>query len=183
MVDNVPVLRTERLRLRGWRDDDLDALAAMNADPEVMRYFPACLEREQSASMMQRNAAHIERHGFAWWALEVPGVTAFAGAASLLMPGFEAHFTPCLEIGWRLPRAHWGKGYASEAAAAVVDFAFGEAQLDALVAFTAVANERSRKVMARLGMTYREEDDFGHPTLALDHPLRHHVLYRLTRQA
>lgn len=183
MTVEAPTLRSERLLIRPWRDDDLDALASMNADPEVMRYFAKCLERNESADMMERHARHVERHGFAWWALEVPGVAAFAGSVALLMPRFEAHFMPCFEIGWRLPRAFWGRGYATEAAAAVIDFAFDQVLLDEVVAFTPVGNERSRRVMTRLGMTHRTEDDFGHPTLALDHPLRHHLLYRLTRQS
>ncbi len=182
MTVEAPTLQTERLLLRSWRVDDLDDLASMNADPEVMQYFPACLDRDESAGLMTRNADHIGRHGFAWWALEVPGAATFAGAVALLMPRFEAHFTPCFEIGWRLPRAFWGRGYATEAAAAVVDFAFDRIELDDVVAFTASANERSRNVMTRLGMAHCPADDFGHPHLAVDHPLRHHVLYRLSRQ-
>ncbi len=183
MAAEPPRLQTKRLLLRSWRADDLDDLASMNADPEVMRYFLSCLDRSESAGMMARNAEHIERYGFAWWALEVPGTTAFAGAVALLVPRFQAHFTPCFEIGWRLSRAFWGQGYATEAAAAVVDFAFDGLELDEVVAFTAHANARSRKVMTRLGMTYKQADDFGHPHLALHHPLRHHVLYRLSRRA
>jgi ribosomal-protein-alanine N-acetyltransferase len=99
------------------------------------------------------------------------------------MPRFEAHFMPCFEIGWRLPRACWGQGYATEAAKAVVDFAFHQVQIEDLVAFTFTGNDASRKVMAKLGMTYDEADDFPHPLLTADHPLRHHVLYRLSRQA
>ncbi len=180
MTAEAPTLQTERLKLRPWRHDDVEALAMMNADPEVMRYFLKCLDRSENAVLMARNAEHIERHGFGWWALEVPGVTSFAGAVALLMPRFHAHFMPCFEIGWRLARAYWGRGYASEAAAAVVGFAFDRIQLDEVVAFTPVNNERSRKVMAKLGMTHNTADDFGHPMLPLDHPLRHHVLYRRT---
>jgi len=178
-----PILRTDRLLLRPWRDDDLDAIAAMNADPEVMRYFPSCLDRDGSSAMMARNAQNMRRFGFCWWAIEVPGETSFAGGVNLSIPRFEAHFLPCFEIGWRLPRIHWGKGYASEAAHAVVDFAFHEVMLDDIVAMAVPDNERSRKVMARLGMTHRDIDDFGNPMIAIGHPLRHHVLYRLTRSA
>lgn len=181
MEANAPCLRTKRLRLRPWRNDDLDALAAMNADPDVMRYFPKCLNRDGSAEMMARNTQHMQRHGFAWWALEVPGVSSFAGGVSLLMPGFDAHFTPAFEIGWRLPKAFWGKGYATEAARAVLDFAFYHIGLSEVVSYTTVDNEQSRKVMTRLGMTNRSADNFGHPLLPFNHPFKHHVLYRLTR--
>ena len=177
----IPCLQTNRLRLRPWRDDDLDALAAMNADPEVMRHFPKCLNRDESAEMMALNKAHMQRHGFAWWALEVPGETSFAGGVSLVMPRFEAHFLPCFEVGWRLPVAFWGKGYASEGAQAVVSFAFDQVGLEEVVSMTVPDNERSGNVMKRLGMTRRQADDFGHPTLPYHHPLRRHVLYRLSR--
>ncbi len=174
-----PILETERLRLRPWRDDDLDALAALNTDPEVMRYFPSCLDRAGTAAMMARNRDHVRRHGYGWWAVEIPGVTPFAGGAALLRPRFHAHFTPCHEIGWRLAKARWGQGFGTEAAKAVVTFAFDQIGLDELVAFTAAANEPSISVMRRLGMTHRSTDDFGHPLLPFDHPLRPHRLLRL----
>ncbi|MGI9436273.1 MAG: GNAT family N-acetyltransferase [Geminicoccaceae bacterium] len=180
-METVPTLRTRRLLLRPWRMEDLHPLASMNADSEVMRYFPAVLDRQASAAMMARNDAHVRRHGFGWWAIETPGGTDFAGAVSLQLAGFEAHFTPCFEIGWRLPKRFWGMGYASEAANVVANFAFDDLLLDKLIAMTAHHNHRSRKVMRRLGMSYRPEDDFGHPLVAFDHPLRHHVLYRLSR--
>lgn len=183
MMTEALILKTERLRLRPWREDDLEAIAAMNADPEVMRYFPACLERAETVSMMARNTAHMECHGFAWWALEIPDVASFAGGVSLIMPAFHAHFTPCFEIGWRLPRVFWGRGYATEAARALLDFAFHQLDLDEVVAMTTFGNERSRSVMQRLGMSRSVADDFGHPAVPFHHPLRHHVLYRLARQA
>ncbi|MGI9509440.1 MAG: GNAT family N-acetyltransferase [Geminicoccaceae bacterium] len=178
-----PVLRTERLILRHWRSDDLDALAAMNADPEVMRYFPACLERAESAAMMMRVTDHFERYGFGFWVLEVPDVHAFAGCAGLLVPAFHAHFTPCVEVGWRLPRAAWGHGYATEAGRAALDLAFDRLGLDEVVSMAVDGNHRSTRVMERLGMKHRPADDFGHPKLPFGHPLRSHVLYRLGRKA
>ena len=178
-----PVLRTDRLILRNWCSEDQGGLAAMNADPEVMRYFPACLDRAESAAMMTRMIDHIERHGFGFWVLEVPGVHTFAGCVGLLVPAFDAHFTPCVEVGWRLPRSAWGQGYATEAGRAALDFAFDRLGLDEVVSMAVERNHRSRRVMERLGMTRRPEDDFDHPKLPLDHPLRTHVLYREGREA
>ncbi len=180
MVDRV-FLKTDRLILRPLRSDDTDAFSAMNADPEVMRYFPACLDRDETEALTIRMERHLERHGFGWWALEVRDGATFIGFAGLLHPAFQAHFTPCVEIGWRLARAHWGKGYATEAARACLDFAFGELGLDEVVSMAVVDNLRSRAVMERLGMTRRPEDDFGHPKIPFDHLLRRHVLYRLSK--
>ncbi len=176
------VLTTERLKLRKWRPDDLDHLAAMNVDDEVMRYFPDRPNREQSAAIMVRASAHIERHGFGFWALERLDDNAFIGFAGLLRPAFHAHFTPCVEVGWRLARSAWSRGYATEAGRASLAFAFDRLNHAEVVSLAVRDNQRSLAVMKRLGMTRRPEDDFGHPKLAFDHPLRPHVLYRLTRQ-
>jgi RimJ/RimL family protein N-acetyltransferase len=182
-VPDEPLLKTERLLLRRWLRADLDPLAAMNGDPEVMRYFPACLDREESALMMARNNAHFERYGFGWWVVEIRDVAPFTGFAGLFAPSFHAHFTPCIEVGWRLVRTAWGKGFATEAGRACLAFAFDRLVLNEVVSFTTVANGRSRQVMERLGMTRQPADDFGHPRLPFDHPQRPHVLYRLPRQA
>ena len=109
-------LRTERLGLRPWRDGDLDAFASMNADPGVMEYFPAPLSRDESAASMARYRAHFDQHGFCFWAVELCADSRFVGALGLSIPRFVAHFTPCVEIGWRLARPYWGAGLASEAA-------------------------------------------------------------------
>lgn len=183
MADKGTVFRTRRLLLRQWRPDDLDGLAAMNIDPEVMRYFPTRPDREESADMMARVIRNIERYGFGFWALEVPDVHGFAGFAGLFRPAFHAHFTPSVEVGWRLIRPAWGQGYATEAGRASLAYAFDRLDLSEVVSFAVRDNHRSRNVMARLGMTHRPEDDFGHPKLPYDHPLRSHVLYRLSRQA
>jgi RimJ/RimL family protein N-acetyltransferase len=174
-----PVLRTERALLRAWTPADREAFAAMNRDPEVMELmYPATLSHEQSDALADRIQAHLEEHGFGLWALEIPGVTPFAGFVGLSVPTFEAHFTPCVEVGWRLARAHWGRGYATEAAAAAMAFGFGEARLKEIVSLTVPANVRSRRVMERLGMTHDPDEDFDHPRLPAGHPLRRHVLYR-----
>jgi RimJ/RimL family protein N-acetyltransferase len=172
-------LRTPRLLLRGWRRDDREPFAALNADPEVMRHFPAPLTREQSDAFAARNEAHLARFGFGLRAVEVLGVTPFAGYVGLAVPAFEAAFTPCVEIGWRLARAFWGQGYATEAAHAVVTFAFEALRLRELVSFTVPENVASRRVMEKLGMTRDPAEDFDHPGLPAGHPLRRHVLYRL----
>jgi ribosomal-protein-alanine N-acetyltransferase len=177
----VSALVTQRLRLRPWRDSDLEPFAALNADPKVMRHFPETLDRAASNALVGRIEAHFERHGFGPWVVEVPGITDFAGFVGLMVPTFEAHFTPCIEIGWRLARVHWGKGYATEAAAAALDYAFDVLQADEVVAITVPANRPSRAVMERLGMTHDPADDFDHPNLPIGHALQRHVLYRKRR--
>ena len=176
------VLTTKRLILRSWRPDDLDHLASMNVDDEVMRYFPDRPDHEKSARMLTRIMATMERHGFGFWALERLEDNGFVGFAGLLCPAFHTHFTPCIEVGWRLKRSSWGQGYATEAGQASLDFAFDRLGIDEVVSMAVVDNLPSRRVMERLGMTRRPEDDFSHPKLPFDHPLRPHVLYRLNRQ-
>jgi RimJ/RimL family protein N-acetyltransferase len=171
-------IRTTRLRLRGWRDEDLAPFAAMNADPAVMEFFPRPLDRAESDAAVARIREHFARHGFGLWAVEVPGVADFIGFVGLAVPRFEAHFTACVEIGWRLARAHWGRGYATEAARAALDFGFRDLALKEIVSFTVPANLRSRAVMERIGMTRSPDDDFDHPGLPEGNPLRRHVLYR-----
>jgi RimJ/RimL family protein N-acetyltransferase len=176
-----PTLTTSRLLLRPWREQDLATFAAMNADPRVMGWLPKPLTRTESDAMAARIRDHFDRHGFGLWAVEVPGASDFAGYVGLSVPRFEAHFTPCVEIGWRLAFEHWGRGYATEGARAALAFAFKELKLQQTVSFTVPENVRSRKVMERLGMTRSSSDDFDHPLLPEGHPLRRHVLYRLRR--
>ena len=175
------MLSTARLLLRAWRDEDRPAFAALNADPAVMEFFPGVLERAESDAMAERIRAHWARHGFGLWAVEVPGVAPFIGYVGLSAPRFEAAFTPCVEIGWRLAAAHWGRGYATEAARAALAHGFGELALTEIVSFTVPANGRSRAVMERLGMRRDPAEDFDHPLLPPGHPLQRHVLYRLGR--
>ena len=176
-------LHTERLFLRQWRPSDRAPFAALNADPRVMAYFPAPLARDESDALVTRIEAHFAEHGFGLWAVEIPHVTPFAGFIGLAIPRFTAHFTPCVEIGWRLAAAYWGKGYATEGARAVLTFGFETVGLSEIVSFTVPANRRSRRVMERIGMTHTPADDFDHPALPEGHPLRRHVLYRCTRPA
>lgn len=175
-------LSTDRLLLRGWGASDRAPFAAMNADPEVMRYFPAPLSRAESDAFADRIASAFEPGGWGLWALEERSSGRFLGFTGLARPGFDAHFTPAVEIGWRLSRDAWGHGYATEAARAAAAFAFGELRLGELVSFTAEGNERSRAVMRRLGMRHDPADDYDHPALPAGHPLRRHVLYRLSAE-
>lgn len=150
----------------------------MNADPEVMRYFPAPLSREESRLFMEHLEAQASA-GMTFWPMEIPGEAPFVGVAGLEPVNFEAHFAPCVEVGWRLASGFWGKGYATEAGRAALHFGFKELGLSEIVSFTAAVNQRSIRVMQRLGMT--GEGNFEHPKLAPGHPLRNHVLYRIRR--
>jgi RimJ/RimL family protein N-acetyltransferase len=176
-----PTLRTERLILRPWRESDLDAFAALNADDRVTRTLAGSMDRAASDAMAARFAESFRKHGFGYWAVELPGQAALIGAIGLAVPGFDAPFMPAVEIGWRLAYDHWGRGYATEGARAALDFGFNAAGLAEIVAFTAKSNAKSRAVMERLGMRTDPKDDFDHMKLRPDHPLRRHVLYRLRK--
>ena len=173
---SVPALQ---VRLRQWRDDDLDAFAAMNRDHEVMRYFPALLTREQSKEALLRHKQFIDQRGWGFWAVEADG--AFAGFTGLNVPGCDAPFMPCVEIAWRLRRDFWGQSVAFRAALQALQYGFDVLHLHEIVAFTAVQNERSRRLMVRLGFIRDANGDFDHPLIPLGHDLRRHVLYRLSR--
>ncbi|WAJ36786.1 GNAT family N-acetyltransferase [Pseudomonas sp. GOM7] len=172
---------TERLLLRAWRDADLPALVALNADAEVMRHFPAPLDAEQSAQMLARIQAHFDEYGFGFWALERRDNGELIGATGLAHVGFEAPFVPAVEIGWRLARAHWHQGYASEAARAALAVAFERLGLEQVVSFTVPVNLPSQAVMRTIGMRRDQAGDFLHPLLPSGHPLQAHVLYRIQR--
>ena len=176
-------LTTTRLRLREWRTEDLPAFAAMNADPRVMEFYPKRLTREESDLAAGRIRQHFERYGFGLWAVEAPGSADFLGYVGLSVLAWEAAFTPCVEIGWRLATAFWGRGYATEAARAVLAHGFRPLGLSEILSFTVPANRRSRGVMERLGMTYDPAEDFDHPMIPAGSPLRRHVLYRLKATA
>jgi len=151
----------------------------MNSDAKVMEYFRGCLTRVQSDAMVGHIEKHFSEHGFGLWAIEVPSVSPFIGFAGLEIPEFSAHFTPCVEIGWRLAFEYWCHGYATEAARLVLSYGFRTLALSEIVSFTSETNYRSRAVMERLGMRRDPADDFEYPRLPEGHPLRPHVLYRL----
>jgi len=171
-------LTTGRLMLRRWRDSDREPFARINADPRVMQFFPATLSRKESDSLIERAEAHFAARGFGPFAAELRESGRLAGFIGLFAPSFEAHFTPCVEIGWRLDADLWNRGLATEGAREVLRFAFEEVGLPEVVSFTAPANRPSRRVMEKIGMTYDPAGDFDHPRIPEGHPLRRHVLYR-----
>lgn len=178
-------VRTERLVLRPWRPEDLAAFRIINADREVMALMPSILDHDQSDSQGLRIMDGIATRGWGLWAVEAPGIAPFLGYVGLNEPAqsmpFQVDGRPGVELAWRLSRQHWGQGYASEAAAACLDFAFATLDLDEVVAYTVPHNTRSRGVMERIGMVRDPDGDFDHPILAAGHPLRRHVLYRKRR--
>ncbi len=172
-------LHTARLVMRRWRDEDRDPYAAMNADPEVMRYFPATMDRAASDASVDRIEGLFDTQGFGWWALEVAGTGEFIGFTGLQPMPDGVPGAGGMEVGWRLARRAWHHGYATEAAAAAVGVGFEGVGLAEIWSMTAVLNLPSQAVMQRLGMTPYAH--FDHPKLAVGHPLRAHIVYRLPR--
>jgi RimJ/RimL family protein N-acetyltransferase len=179
----VPHLATERLLMREWRDSDRAPYSALNGDAEVMRHFPSRLTPEQSDEMVDRMMSGWRDHGYGLWATERIDTGEFIGFVGLLSPVWEAEFTPCVEIGWRLAKDHWGKGFAPEAAMAVLDWGFANVGLpgDRILSFTTVGNTNSQRVMQKIGMSRVTDGDFDHPLLP-DWKDRRHVLYRIDRE-
>ena len=173
------MLQTPRLLLRPWQESDREPFQRLNADPRVMEFFAAPLSPSDSDRMIDRMQAHIAQHRFGFFAAELRASGEFVGFVGMSHVPFEAHFTPCVEIGWRLAAAHWNRGLATEGARRCLRYAFQELALPEVVAFTVPANRRSRRVMEKLGMSHSPADDFQHPNLPEGHPLRPHVLYRV----
>ena len=172
-------LTTARLVLRQWRDDDVAALAAINADPNVMQHFFSPLTREQTARTIANYRASFAARGYGPWAVEIAGTGRLVGVVGLLPVRFEAHFTPAVQLIAKLAVDTWRQHYGLEAAREAIRDGFERIGLDEIVAFTPRRNEPSWRGMTALGMTHDSADDFNHPDLADDHPLRNHVLYRL----
>jgi ribosomal-protein-alanine N-acetyltransferase len=172
-------IETDRLLLRRWTEEDRAPFFRLNSDARVMEFMPNRLSRLESDLLVDQIEDHFRKHSFGLYALELREDHSFIGFLGLAIPAFTAHFTPCVEIGWRLSANHWGRGLATEGARAVVRRGFEVVRLDALVSFTVPANIRSRRVMEKIGMTHNAAEDFDHPNLPEGHPLRHHVLYRL----
>ena len=180
-MGNEPELATERLVLRRWRESDRDAFAELNANPQVMAHFPALLTRPESDFVLEQLEAGFERSGFGIWCVErFDG--AFLGLTGLSVVPFEEHFTPAVEVGWRMLPEAWGHGYATEAARESLRFGFDEVGLREIVSFASAGNERSIAVMGRLGMHRDVDGDFKHPLMEPEHVLAPHVLYRLSAQ-
>jgi len=175
-------LKTERLLLREWKNSDRPAFARLNADLRVMEFMPSPLSSEENDQLFEKIQSHFRSHGFGLYAAELLEDHSFIGYVGLAIPSFEARFTPCVEIGWRLAAEHWGQGLATEGAQELLRYAFEDLGLAELVSFTVPANLRSRRVMEKIGMTHDPGDDFDHPKLSAGHPLRRHVLYRVRRR-
>lgn len=175
------MLKTERLLLRAWKDEDLLPYAKMNADPRVREFFPTVHTREMSADEIRHIQSAYERDGFTFFAAELIGTREFIGFIGIVTMTFAVKGVaqPAVEIGWRLAHQFWGNGYATEGARAVVRYAFETVKLKEIVAITVPANIRSRRVMEKIGMKHHPEMDFDHPRLAEGHPLRKHVLYKM----
>lgn len=180
----MPLIETERLLLRQWRPGDKNTFADLNADPVVMRHFPDTLSRRESDAMVDRMSSKLSEQGWGLWATEVVSTGRMIGFVGLSSPGWETSFTPCVEVGWRLERGAWGRGYAPEAATAVLAFAFTQVELpnDEVVSFTTEANTNSRRVMDKIGLHHDPTRDFDHPTLPTWSG-RRHVLYAIDRGA
>ncbi|MES9940965.1 MAG: GNAT family N-acetyltransferase [Candidatus Thiodiazotropha sp. 6PLUC2] len=174
-------LETDRLSLRQWKRSDLEPFAHLNADPQVMAYFPAPLNRIESDAIADRCQKLIQQRGWGFWAVELRERQTFIGFVGLHVPSAALPFSPCVEIGWRLAASHWGKGYATEAANSALKFGFQQLGLQEVVSFTAIGNSRSRRVMERLGMS-DTASNFEHPAVPQGHPLREHALYRLSKE-
>ena len=172
-------LKTQRLILRPWRDEDLEPFAQLNADSRVMEYLIGPLSQQESNELAIRIQNKMKEQGWVFWVVEVPGVADFIGFIGLAHVLFSAPFTPAVEIGWRLAYNYWGLGYATEGAKGALDFRFQVIKLNEIVSFTIVENMRSRHVMEKLGMHRDPKDDFDHPKVSKGHFLERHVLYRL----
>lgn len=179
-MSTIKTFETARLILREWQDKDIEPFAAMNKDPNVREFFPNVMSLEETKASVSFIRSHFKKYGFGLWAVELKETGEFIGFVGYSTPSFEAHFTPCVEIGWRLAKKFWGKGYATEAAKTVLHAAFVHYNLNEVVSFTAALNRPSIRVMEKIGLQHNSADDFEHPELPKNHPLARHVLYRLT---
>jgi RimJ/RimL family protein N-acetyltransferase len=178
------IITTDRLILRMWQPSDIPSMARISSDPLVMEYLPALQDVAATEALVAHTNQHYKKFGYALYAVEIRNTHEFIGFVGLNQPSFEIpHFVPkelpIVEIGWRLSSRHWNKGYATEAAKAVLHYAFTELGLREIISFTSVNNTRSRRVMEKIGLHHFEEDDFNHPKLEEHSPLRRHALYRL----
>ena len=172
-------ITSKRIGLRKFQPGDLDSMSAINVDPQVMEHFPSTFDRDQTQEFIQKANEKIDENGFSFWAAELIATGELLGFVGINKVPFNEEFTPAVEIGWRLARKHWGHGYATEAANACLRFAFEKAQLDSVVSFTALPNERSELVMQRIGMT--KAGEFEHPKIEKGHRLQKHVLYKISK--
>ncbi|PCI75540.1 GNAT family N-acetyltransferase [Candidatus Aerophobetes bacterium] len=176
------ILETERLILRTWIDTDLQPMCAINQDPKVMQYFPSLQDLDATKHLITKINAHFDTYGYSLYAAVRKDTDEFIGFIGLLNVNFKAHFTPATEIGWRLASNQWGQGFATEGAKAVLDYAFKTLEIPEIVSFTATDNAPSKRVMEKIGLSRQKSDDFDHPKLNDNSPLKRHVLYRLTKE-
>ena len=174
------MLKTNRLLLRKWTEDDFLPFAEMCSDKDVMECFPKPQTKEESYGMGKKILSLIKKRGWGFWAVEIPNQHKFIGFVGLHTPTDKMPFSPCVEIGWRLSKQHWGKGYATEAAKEALKFAFTQLNLNEVVSFTTLANERSKTVMQKIGMQ-NCHNNFMHPDIEISHPLCEHVLYKINK--
>lgn len=175
------IIETDRLILRTWQEEDIDSMAAIDQDPKVCEFLPGIGNREATEAGIRKIMQHYEQHGFCLYAVELKSTHEFIGWTGLNIPSFEAHFTPAVEIGWRLNSHFWNEGYATEAAKAVLHYAFTVLNLAEVVSFTALNNKASRRVMEKIGLHHDSHDDFEHPRLEKTNHLCRHVLYRISK--
>lgn len=175
------MIETDRLLLRRWKSADLEPFVRLNSDPRVMKYFPSILDRSQVEDFILRMEKQIDSRGFGFWACELKEEGSLIGAVGLNAPSFEASFTPCVEIGWRLSYEYWGRGLAPEAARAVIEFGFRKLGLTEILSWTSKENFQSQRVMEKIGMTRDPSSDFDHPRIPEGHWLRPHVLFRISK--
>ncbi|HHT9802720.1 TPA: GNAT family N-acetyltransferase [Legionella pneumophila] len=175
------ILETKRLFLRTFQEKDVESLIAINQDPKVMQFFPAIPTREETIAFIDKIISHQEEKNFSLYAAEIKNTGEMIGFVGLFTATFQAHFTPAVEIGWRLFSKHWNQGYATEAAKAVLDYAFRKLDLGEVVSFTSVLNKPSIRVMQKIGLHTNSEDDFDNTKVPLGSQLIRHVLYRLKR--
>jgi RimJ/RimL family protein N-acetyltransferase len=174
-----PQLETDRLILRHWREEDLPAWIAMNADPEVMEFFPKLLTQDESIAMAERLQTRLENEAFGLWAVEAKGGEPFIGFVGLSIQDVGLSICPCVEVGWRLKKSAWGKGFASEAARESLRFGFEECDIQDIYSFTTKTNLKSQAVMKRIGMAERPDLAFNHPRIDAASPLASHVTHWL----
>lgn len=174
-------LETKRLILRDWRVSDIDEFARINQDPQVMEFLYQPLSLQQSQALIDKINSHFEKHGYGLYACELKENNTLIGFVGLNVPDFQAHFTPCVEIGWRLAHEVWGQGLAPEAANAVIEHAFSELGLKEIVSFTSLLNTNSIRVMQKIGMSCDPSENFPHPKIPTEHPISMHCLYRLKK--
>ena len=171
-------LQTSRLILRNWKQNDIEPFAILNSDPRVCEFLPNVLSQEETLTSVIKIQSHFKEHAFGLFAVELISTKTFIGFVGLKYFSFDSHFTPSVELAWRLSWENWGQGLATEAAQKVTQYGFETLGLPEILAITAKNNQRSRRVMEKLGMFTNEDENFLHPQLEYSHPLAEHVLYR-----